>query len=254
MLCLSLNSGSNGNCYYIRTEKTKILIDAGISGKKVRERLYSVNEDTTGIDGLFISHDHRDHICSAGIYTRMFDIPLFVTRNTYSCGNGYLGSIKTIEHFKAGEIISIGDLTVQTIKTPHDGADPVMFIVSNMKHRVGIFTDLGHCFPHLLRAISTLDIIFIESNYDDEMLKNNREYPEVLKRRIRSSAGHISNFESANIIRAHASSRLKYVVLSHLSENNNTPTLAYNTHKMVYGNRYDISIAPRDTTGKVLAL
>ncbi len=246
MFVASLQSGSNGNCIYVEAAGVRLLFDAGISGRQAELRLESLGRDIRDVEALVISHDHRDHSSCAGIYQRKFGLPIHITSRTREtadakCGLGKLGDVY---HFRAGETLEFGPVRVETIPTPHDAADGTMFVVEAEGKRLGILTDLGHVFDDLRSTIRGLDAIFLESNYDTEMLSRGW-YPEHLKRRIRGSGGHISNVEAAELVAREAGASLQWVCLAHLSEDNNKPALALSTHRRVLGQGLDIPVSSR---------
>jgi phosphoribosyl 1,2-cyclic phosphodiesterase len=147
MRVISLQSGSNGNCIYLEAGGVKLLFDAAISGSRAKERLASQGRDITGVDAVLISHDHVDHSRSMGIFQRKFGLPIFVTAKTYHAARRYsLGEIDDLQHFTAGETLRFGPLRVETVSTPHDGVDGVVFVVDDGKRRLGVLTDLGHVY------------------------------------------------------------------------------------------------------------
>jgi phosphoribosyl 1,2-cyclic phosphodiesterase len=253
MKVIPLQSGSNGNCYYVESGGSAILFDAGISMLKAQQRLAVHGRHLRNVLALFISHDHSDHTRCMGVYQRKLDIPLYITRPTLLAVQLYqkTGKLQRVRFFAAGSSIAVGKFTVHTIPTPHDSADGVAFVVEDGRHRVGILTDLGHPFPDLQQILPTLDGIVIESNYDEAMLARG-PYPESLKRRIRGQHGHISNLEAARLIHEHADQRLKWACLCHLSDENNHPEVALETHLSLLGDRIPIHIAWRDRVGDVL--
>jgi len=245
VIAISLQSGSNGNCIYVEAEGVRLLFDAGISGIQAEQRLAALGRDIRKVDALIISHDHVDHLRCAGIYQRKYGIPLHITPRTLAAGKSLkLGRLSEVRPFHAGEGISFGCVSVQTIPTPHDGADGVAFVVKTRKRRLGILTDLGHLFQGLETVIASLDAIFLESNFDPEMLEHG-PYPEFLKQRIRGLGGHLSNEEAAGVLKGSATDRMQWVCLAHLSEHNNHPGLARRTHQRVLGQRFPIHIAGR---------
>lgn len=245
MRVISLQSGSNGNCIYVEAGGVKLLFDAGISGSRANERLAQHGRDVSGVDAVLVSHDHVDHSRCMGIYHRKFGLPIYATAKTYRAANRYgLGEIGDLRHFRSGETLRFGKVTVETISTPHDGVDGVVFVVDDGKHRLGVLTDLGHVFADLEAVIGSLDAVLLESNYDPDMLANG-PYPEFLKERIEGPAGHISNFEAAEVLKSSASQRMKWVCLGHLSRDNNTPKLALATHRKILGGRLPLFVATR---------
>jgi len=187
-----------------------------------------------------------------GIFHRKFGLPIYATVKTYHAASRFgLGEIEDLRHFAAGETLQFGRVTVETISTPHDGVDGVVFVVDDGKHRLGILTDLGHVFDDLDGVIGSLDAVLLESNYDPEMLANG-PYPAFLKNRIEGPGGHISNVEAANVLRSSASQRMKWACLAHLSEDNNTPELALRTHRRILGKRLPICVATRYEASDVM--
>jgi len=250
MQVISLQSGSNGNCIYVETGGVRLLVDAGISGSQVRRRLALHGRNPQGVDAVLISHDHVDHSRSMGILHRTFGLPIYATAKTFRAANRYdLGEIGDLRHFHSGETLRFGSVLVETIPTPHDGVDGVVFVVDDGRRRVGILTDLGHVFTGLDAVVGSLDAVLLESNYDPEMLADG-PYPGWLKDRIRGPGGHISNFEAAELVLAAAPKRMQWVCLAHLSHDNNTPELALGTHRRVLGGRFPLMVATRyEATG-----
>jgi phosphoribosyl 1,2-cyclic phosphodiesterase len=252
MHVISLQSGSNGNCIYVECGGVKLLFDAGISGSRAKERLARHGRDIAGVDAVLISHDHVDHSRCMGVYHRKFGLPVYATEKTYQAANRYaLGKIENLQHFSAGETLQFGRTTVETIATPHDGVDGVVFVIDDGRHRLGILTDLGHVFNGLAGVIGSLDAVVLESNYDPDMLANG-PYPEFLKERIEGSGGHISNVEAAEVLKSNASPRMKWACLAHLSQENNTPALAVETHRRILGKRLPIFLATRYEASDVM--
>ena len=254
MRIVSLQSGSNGNCVYVEADGVKLLFDAGISASRVKERLASHGRDSATIDALLISHDHSDHSRSMGIFHRKFNVPIYVTGKTHKAACRYgLGDIDDLRHFCSGDTLKFGKVAVETIATPHDGVDGVVFVVDDGKHRLGILTDLGHVFADLHGIIESLDAVLLESNYDPDMLARG-PYPEWLKKRIRGPGGHISNAEAAEILLSASSKKMKWVCLAHLSHENNTSALALATHQRILGDRLPLFVATRHKATAMLEI
>jgi len=241
---ISLQSGSSGNCLYVESSGVRLLVDAGISGKQARERLASLGRDINDVDALLITHDHADHVSCAGIFQRRFNVPLYITRKTLHAANSWrdLGELSDVRHFRAGDSMSIGALRVESVPTPHDASDGVAFIIDDGAGRLGVFTDLGHVTADLKSALATVDAAFLESNHDRAMLESG-PYPAALKRRIMGPGGHLSNLESAEL--AAACPRLRWLCLSHLSAQNNTPEKALAAHREVHGPALELFVANR---------
>ncbi len=253
MIAISLQSGSNGNCTYVEADGVKLLFDAGITGSQASERLSAFGRDIRDIDALIISHDHSDHVRHAGVYQRRYGLPVYITPKTLdrSAGKYALGKLSNIHYFTAGDTINFANVYVETIPTPHDAADSTVFVVSSGNIRLGIMTDLGHAFKELRAIIPTLDGIFIESNYDPEMLAHG-SYPAFLKHRIRGPEGHLSNREAAELLLTGI--QLKWACLAHLSNNNNNPSAALRTHREIVGDHLSLCTASRFAPTGILRL
>ena len=252
MQVISLQSGSNGNCIYVEADGVRLLFDAGISGSRVQERLALHGRAPVGVDAVLISHDHVDHCRNVGVLHRKFGLPVYVTARTHQAASRHrLGKIDDLRHFCSGETLQLRNVRVETIPTPHDGEDGVIFVVDDGRRRLGILTDLGHVFSGLEAVIGSLDAALLESNYDPEMLENG-DYPYSLKSRIVGPGGHLSNFEAAELLLAAATKRMKWVCLAHLSKDNNTPNQAWTTHRRILGGRLPIYVATRYETTNVL--
>lgn len=228
MLTFSCQSGSNGNCIFVQGGRTRVLLDAGISGRQMQQRLALRGQDARGLDALVLSHDHSDHVRSAGIFQRKFGVPIYATAPTARACRGLLGSVDDVRPFTAGQTLEIGELRIHTLPTPHDGVDGVCFVVEHDGRRLGVLTDLGFVFPELEELLPTLDAVYLESNYDPEMLRTG-PYPYHLQRRITGDGGHLANAEAACLLRDCTDGRLRWAALAHLSETNNTPDLALQT-------------------------
>ena len=247
MLVIPLQSGSKGNCYYVESDDTKILVDAGITIRQARLRLEHHKKDLESVTDLLITHDHSDHCRYLADYSRRLNVIVHATQRTLNAIARRPKSTKAIENtccFRAGQSITVGELKVHSIPTPHDAADGVACVLENEIHRVGILTDLGHAFSGLREVLQSLDAVIIESNYDEEMLHSG-PYPEFLKQRIRGSGGHLSNEDSARLIHMADNERLKWVCMCHLSDENNCPDTAISTHQQWLGEDYPLHIAKR---------
>lgn len=254
MRAVALQSGSNGNCFYIEAGKLKFLVDAGISGRQAELRLQNLGIDIREVDFLLISHDHIDHVRSAGIYQRKFGIPILATEPTMdlSLAKFNLGQIDDLDYFRSGEALCLGDVEIETIPTTHDSIDGCAFVFEHDSSRVGVLTDLGCCFEGLAETVASLDAVFIESNYDPEMLAQG-PYPQNLKNRISGTGGHISNYESAELI-TYNGPRLQWACLSHLSEENNTPAHALKIHRNYIGDDFPLYISTRYEATPILSI
>jgi phosphoribosyl 1,2-cyclic phosphodiesterase len=249
MEVITLQSGSSGNCVFVRSDDTSLLFDAGISGVKAQSRLAEHGHDIRDCRALVLSHEHSDHICGVGAFHRKFGLPVYATMRTWNATRAKpaTGRIDAANHFVAGEAFQIGSLRVETLRTPHDAIDGVCFVIEDTqsKQRFGLLTDLGHVFSGLRKVIGTLDAVLIESNYDDMMLRDG-PYPQHLKNRISGNGGHISNVDAAELLDLCDTKRLQWACLGHLSAHNNSPEVALATHQQRHANRFPIFCADRD--------
>jgi phosphoribosyl 1,2-cyclic phosphodiesterase len=252
MLTFSLNSGSNGNSIFVEACGTRLLFDAGISGKSAEGRLRVHGRNIRDIDALIISHEHTDHIRCAGVYHRRYQLPVHLTHATHEAGAAKVGPISDIRFFEAGDTLRFGGVSVHTYSTPHDAADAVAFVVEAKGRKLGILTDLGHVFDDLTGVVESLDAVYLESNYDEDMLEKG-PYPNHLKERIRGDAGHISNLEAADLV-AGKGRRLQWLALAHLSAENNCPDLARSTHEKTHGQDLPLYIASRTRVSPMLQI
>ena len=255
MVAISLQSGSNGNCIYVETCGVKLLFDAGINGIQAEGRLSRYGRDIRDVDGVIVSHDHADHARYAGVYQRKYGLPLFITTKTLDAAEKRhsLGRLGDVRPFQRDGVLRFGEVEVRAVPTPHDGADGAAFVVEARGKRLGILTDLGHVFEGLERLVASLDAVFIESNYDPVMLSAG-SYPAFLKRRITGPAGHISNIDAAELLRAAGRGRLKWACLAHLSEENNTPSVALKTHRSIIGAGLELRMASRYAPTGILSV
>lgn len=219
----SLNSGSNGNCYYIGNSNEAILIDAGLSCRETEKRMKRSGLSMANVKALFISHEHSDHINGVEVLSKKFQIPVYITSDTLKFGRLKIDQ-HLVAHFNANETTLIGDISVTAFSKFHDASDPYSFTVECNKIKVGVFTDIGKACENLIKHFKQCHAAFLESNYDEEMLEKG-SYPFHLKKRIRGGMGHLSNTEALELFLRHRSSFMSHLFLSHLSKNNNCPDL-----------------------------
>ncbi len=239
----------------METGGVRLLFDAGINGVQAEKKLAARGRSIRDVDAVIISHDHGDHIRHAGIYQRKYGLPLHVTRKTLAIAEKrhFLGKLHDVHHFYPGGFMDFGTVRVHAIPTPHDGADGSAFVITSGGKRLGIMTDLGHVFDGLEETISTLDAVFIESNYDPDMLARG-PYPAFLKKRITGPEGHLSNAEAAELLKPASAGRLKWACLAHLSEQNNKASLAVETHRKVLLPGLPLYIASRYAPSDILKI
>ena len=252
----SLNSGSNGNCYYIGNDNEAVLIDAGISCRETEKRMKRLGLLMNKVKAIFVSHEHTDHISGIPVLSKKFQLPVYITSNTLKY-SGLIIEQHLINSFCAHQIINIGGLSITPFPKSHDACDPHSFIVSYNEIQIGIFTDIGFPCEHVIKHFQQCHAAFLEANYDEEMLANGK-YPYHLKKRIKSSDGHLSNDDALQLYISHKPAQMSHLILSHLSKNNNCPELVhqlFNRHagttEIIVASRYHetevYKIAVRET-------
>ena len=232
MQITSIASGSSGNCIYVGTENSHVLIDAGVSGKRIETGLNAAGLTTRDVTGILITHEHIDHIGGIGVVARRFGVPMFATRGTMEAilRNRSVGKIDaSLFHvIEPEQDFTIGDMEVHPIRISHDAADPVAFILRHGEKSAGVITDLGVYDDYIIENLQGLDVLLLEANHDIRMLEVG-PYPYPLKMRILGEKGHLSNEDSGRLLGKVLHDRFKAVILGHLSKENNYPELAHQT-------------------------
>lgn len=256
----TLFSGSSGNSIFISDGTTKLLIDAGVSGKKTLEALYSIDEDPSDLSAVLITHEHSDHTKGAGILSRKLDIPIYANESTWKQIDTQLGEIRQCNkrHFVTGCNFELGRINIKPFLIPHDAIEPVGFSLFIENKKITTATDIGHMNNSILENLIDSDIILLEANHDVEMLKVG-PYPWNLKQRVMGENGHLSNEMAGKTVAYLAENGSKNFLLGHLSKENNFPELAYQTVYNILSSKgimpgVDISleIAQRDCVGTVI--
>lgn len=230
-LC-SIASGSSGNCIYVGSDTTHILVDVGISGKRTKEGLEQLGVKPEELDGIFITHEHSDHICGLGVLARKYGIPVYATAGTTKAmkETSALGKVDPciFQEIKADEKVIVKDMILNPMRISHDSAEPVAYRVIHGKQRLGILTDLGCYDDYTVECLRGMNAVLLEANHDVNMLQVG-PYPYYLKRRILGDRGHLSNERSGQLLNEILHDELQMVILGHLSKENNLPELAYET-------------------------
>lgn len=254
----SLYSGSSGNSFLVQKKDINILIDAGVSGKKIEEALTSINVPAENITAIIISHEHIDHTRSVGILSKKYNIPVYANQKTWQAMPEQKAKIDKENRlvFKTNEEFKINNLKINPFNIPHDAEDPCGFSISDYDTKITIATDIGHINKEIINNLKGSTFLFIESNYEKEILKYSK-YPYKLKSRIASDYGHLSNEDAGKTIAYLSSKGTKNFMLGHLSMENNFPELAYKTVCEEIENRnialkgIDIKIAERYKPSKL---
>ncbi|MHC2993709.1 metallo-beta-lactamase [Pontibacter sp. HJ8] len=219
----SLNSGSNGNCYYIGNEQEAVLVDAGISCRETEKRMQRLGLSMRKVKAIFVSHEHSDHIRGIPVLAKKYKLPVYITSDTLYRSRMSLEGIEVLS-FTGYEPVQVGGLSVTAFPKFHDAADPHSFVVEGNGVKVGVLTDIGTACEHVIRHFQQCHAAFLETNYDDDLLDQGY-YPYHLKRRIRGDRGHLSNKQALELFAAYKPAFMSHVLLSHLSKDNNCPKL-----------------------------
>jgi len=222
----ALGSGSSGNSVLVRSASTTLLIDCGFTLKETRARLATLGVSLDNIDGILISHEHGDHVKGAGPISRKHPVPVWVTHGTFNGARD--NRFPHVRVFNAHESFTIGDVHIDPFPTPHDAAESCQFVFESAGVRFANVTDLGACTPHVRAKLVGVDGLLVECNYDPDMLRNG-PYPPMLQARIRSDWGHLGNDQAAELVAYLDHTKLQYILLGHLSEQNNTDEVAHQT-------------------------
>lgn len=229
-LC-SLNSGSCGNATYIAAGSTRLLVDAGLSGKAITQALHQIGVLPETLSGILVSHEHVDHVRGIGVLARKFHLPVYANYRTWQSMHRLVGEVPAAQRriFESDQDFFIEDLNILPLVIPHDAAEPVAFRVYHDQYSVAVATDMGYVPKRVLQRLAGADLVLLESNHDPDMLKRNDRYPLVLKNRILGTNGHLSNLDCGQTLVKLSDSGVRYALLGHLSQDNNTPELAMNT-------------------------
>lgn len=221
-----LGSGSGGNCAYLETPGARLLIDAGFSGKQIRQRLAGIGRSPETLSGILVTHEHIDHIQGLGVIASKIDAPIYCNRLTREAAEATLDYRLGAAVFQTGATFEIGDVTVETFSVPHDAYDPVGFLFRTPFGNVGFLTDLGHATKLVLERVRPAHALVLEANHDLKLLQDDTRRPWSTKQRILSRHGHLSNDAAAEVAAELASAHLGRIYLGHLSRDCNRPELA----------------------------
>ena len=247
-----LASGSRGNAIFVSSGSTSILVDAGLSGIEIERRLESRGLCPENLDAILVSHEHADHIQGVGVLSRRYNLPVYVNPKTGKAAASQLGNVHDLKNFECGSTFMIKDLAIHPFSISHDAEDPAGFTINQDGTKIGIATDLGIATSMVKEHLKGCALLILEANHDADMLING-PYPWFLKQRIKSRTGHLSNEASKNLLKQVQHDQLKYVMLAHLSEINNTPQKALSeVGQAITDCNAHIDIAFQDECGALL--
>jgi phosphoribosyl 1,2-cyclic phosphodiesterase len=221
-----LGSGSGGNCAYLETEETRLLIDAGFSARQIRQRLAGIERSPETLQGILITHEHLDHIQGLAVFCAKLRVPIYCNRLTKDAIEYALQTSIDCRLFTTGGVFEIGDVGVETFSVPHDAQDPVGFLLRTGAGNIGFLTDLGHATKLVVERVRPANVLVLEANHDLKLLQEDTRRPWSVKQRILSRHGHLSNEAAAAVAQATVSEALRHVYLGHLSRDCNRPELA----------------------------
>ncbi|HEY1112277.1 MAG TPA: MBL fold metallo-hydrolase [Chitinophagaceae bacterium] len=247
----SLNSGSNGNCYYVGNSQEAVLVDAGISCRETETRMKRLGLSMSTVKAIFVSHEHTDHVRGIPVLAQKYNLPVYITPGTLR-GCRFRLPKSLIYNFASQAPVSIGGLVVTAFPKLHDASEPHSFVVGYNEIRVGVFTDIGAPCEQLTYHFRQCHAAFLESNYDVEMLEKGR-YPYYLKTRIRGGHGHLSNTQALEFFTTHKPSYMSHLILSHLSQDNNCPKLVHQLFRQHAGG-VEVIVASRHEETAVYAI
>ncbi len=256
----SLTSGSSGNSQFIASKEARILLDAGVTGKYIKQAMESIGEKPGDLDGILVTHEHSDHIKGIGVLMRRYDLPLYVHEETWNAMKGQIGKIspERVNFIGGKNPFYIKDISIKPFSVDHDAVHPLGFSFSNEGVSISVATDLGRMTEQVLRAVENSDLLMLEANHDIEMLKVGR-YPWFLKQRVLGERGHLSN-ESAGkaLVKMFDRGAPGCVLLGHLSHENNFPELALETVRGILednglrdGRDLDLDMTYRNRVGRL---
>ena len=258
----SLYSSSSGNCLFVQSKNTNILIDAGVSVRKIETALNKININPENISGILITHEHSDHIQSVGNFSSKYNIPVYINDETWNAlPDTQREKISYENHVSIviNERFYIGDLEILPFSIPHDAINPCGYNIFHNGKKISIATDLGHMTDSIMKNLENSNFILLESNYEPEVLKFSR-YPYVLKKRIDGPTGHLSNIVAGDTISKLIPMGLKSAMLGHLSKENNFPELAYKTvmERIIDNNLsetdFSLAVADRNSPSKIIKI
>ena len=250
-----LGSGSKGNCTYIESGSTRILIDAGFSGKEIERRLAAIGRCAEALTAILVTHEHNDHIAGVGVLSRRYGLPVFINNGTYQAAHRKLGKLTMLHPFTTGEVVAVNELQIHPFSIVHDAADPVGFVIRTSNYCVGYCTDTGQITKLINYHLQSCSTLILEANHDPQMLRNG-PYPMALKQRIQSKNGHLANGDAVEFASCLAQGVLQDLVLAHISETNNHPDLVLAEAEKAFFGCIDVEVhlARQDHPGPLISV
>ncbi len=253
-----LFSGSSGNAIYLSDGTTSVLVDGGVSAKRIVRALEALDIDPATLSAILVTHEHKDHIYGIGPMARAFSLPVYATRGTWFGMDSAVGTLNREQRYAVvpNQPFRIGSLVLCAVPIPHDANEPVCYTVYNGGEKLALVTDIGHIEPQMVQALSGAEFVFLEANHDLEMLEKG-PYPAYLKRRIAGEKGHLSNTAAAEIACTLAKSGTREFLLAHLSQENNAPDIALATVEAALresGCSACVSVASRAEDGRIFRI
>jgi phosphoribosyl 1,2-cyclic phosphodiesterase len=252
-----LGSGSGGNCAFLEAGETRLLIDAGFSGRQIRQRLASISRAPETLSGILITHEHSDHICGLVALTTKLNVPIYCNRLTKEAMESQLQTKLNCRIFSTGASFEVGEVVIETFSVPHDAYDPVGFMLRTENANLGFLTDLGHATKLVLERVRPANVLVLETNHDVKMLQDDIRRPWSLKQRILSRHGHLSNEAAADVLEEIISNDLQQLYLGHLSRDCNKPELAnsvvQNRLQKIGGTTIKVEVTSQDAPCATLA-
>jgi len=224
-----LGSGSSGNCAYLETDDTRLLVDAGFSGRQIEQRLASIGRSLSDVQAIFVTHEHSDHVCGLPVLTKRHGIPVYCNRLTAECLHAQIPGFKGWQLFESGATFEMGDLKINSFSVPHDAYDPVGFMFHHAQGSIGFLTDLGYATRLVIERVREARALVLEANHDLRLLQEDTRRPWAVKQRILSRHGHLSNDAAAAVAAEVVTDGMEDLYLGHLSADCNNPLCARTT-------------------------
>ena len=253
-----LGSGSSGNCAYLETDEARLLIDAGLSARQIRNRLLTIGRTPEALTGILVTHEHTDHIQGLAVLATKLNVPIYCNRLTREAIDQLVREPVRCNIFSTGASFDVNDVRVDTFSVPHDAYDPVGFLLHTTLGRIGFLTDLGHATKLVLERVRTANVLVLEANHDLKLLQEDTRRPWSIKQRILSRHGHLSNAAAADVAEQVVSAELRRIYLGHLSGDCNRPEMAFGVVserlQRAGAAHVTVSTASQETPGATLAL